>query len=125
MNHGKKMSNSDDNAIRIREITERYNPNIVRLYIFSEHYRQTMHFSESKLRKLEKLDKKISKIVSASRIAGPLSSNDKNEYAPRKQFLSYIENDFDTANALRVLTDLIESGYASAIFLEILQNLGL
>jgi cysteinyl-tRNA synthetase len=125
MNHGKKMSNSDDNAIRIREITERYNPNIVRLYIFSEHYRQTMHFSESKLRKLEKLDKKISKIVSASRIAGPLSSSDKNEYAPRKQFLSYIENDFDTANALRILTDLTKSGYASAIFLEILQILGL
>ena len=125
LNRGEKMSNSLDNVIQIRKILQRYNPNIVRLYMLSEHYRKPMLFSESRLRIFEKLDKKISKIVSAATIAEPISSEGNKSSEFMKNFVSYIENDFDTVNALRVLTDMAEIANTSASFLEILQILGL
>jgi cysteinyl-tRNA synthetase len=125
MNHGKKMSNSLDNAIRIRKTLQHYNSNIVRMYMLSEHYRKPMLFSESRLRAFEKLDKKISKIVSAAMIAEPISSGRNKSFELMKNFVSYIENDFDTVNALQVLTDMAEVANASASFLEILRILGL
>jgi cysteinyl-tRNA synthetase len=125
LNHGEKMSNSLDNAIQVRKILQRYNPNIVRLYMLSEHYRKPMLFSESGLRTFEKLDKKISKIVSAATIAEPTSSGWNKSFEFMKNFMGYIENDFDTVNALQVLTDMAEIANPSASFLEILQILGL
>jgi cysteinyl-tRNA synthetase len=125
MNHGKKMSNSLDNVIPIRKTLQRYNSNIVRMYMLSEHYRKPILFSESRLRAFEKLDKKISKIVSAAMIAEPVSNGGNKSFELMKNFVSYIENDFDTVNALQVLTDMAEVANASASFLEILHILGL
>jgi cysteinyl-tRNA synthetase len=119
------MSNSLDNAIQIRKILQRYNSNIVRLYMLSEHYRKPMLFSGSRLLTFEKLDKKISKIVSAATIAEPINSEGNKSSEFMKNFVSYIENDFDTVNALRVLSHMAEIANASASFLEILQILGL
>ena len=123
-NKGSKMSNSLGNAIRIRRILRRYNPNIIRLYFLSEHYRRPMDFSESTLGRLEKLDKKISKAISLIRVAG-VSGKDREDFAIMKHFIRYIENDFDTVGILTLLTDRIGKGHASAKFLEILQILGL
>jgi cysteinyl-tRNA synthetase len=125
MNHGKKMSNSLDNAIQIRKTLQHYSSNIVRMYMLSEHYRKPMLFSEPRLRAFEKLDKKISKVVSAAMIAEPISSGGNKSFELMKKFVSYIENDFDTVNALQVLTDMAEVENTSASFLEILRILGL
>lgn len=122
---GKKMSNSLNNVIPIRTILHRYNSNILRLYFFSEHYRKPMHFSESILRKLEKLDKKIARTMSTVKIIGPISGNTDEDLALRKKFLTHIENDFDTVSALHVLTNTVENGNPSASFLEMLKILGL
>jgi cysteinyl-tRNA synthetase len=124
MNRGEKMSNSLDNAIQIRKILQHYNPNVIRLYMLSEHYRKPMLFSESRLRTFEKLDKKISKIVSAATIAEPIGSGGNKSFE-LKNFVRYIENDFDTVNALRLLTDMAEITDASTSFLEIVKILGL
>lgn len=125
MNHGKKMSNSLNNAIQIRKTLQRYNPNVIRLYMLSEHYRKPMLFSESRLRTFEKLDKRISKVVSAATIAETTSSGGNKSFEHMKNFVSYIENNFDTVNALRVLTDMAEIANVSASFLEILKIIGL
>jgi cysteinyl-tRNA synthetase len=116
------MSNSLGNAIQIRRILRRYNPNIIRLYFLSEHYRRPMDFSESTLGRLEKLDKKISKAISLIRVAG---GKDSEDFAIMKPLTRYIENDFDTVGILTLLTDRIGKGNASAKFLEITQILGL
>jgi cysteinyl-tRNA synthetase len=93
--------------------------------MLSEHYRKPMLFSESRLRTFKRLDKKISKIVSAITIAEPTSGGWNKSFEFMKNFMGYIENDFDTVNALRVLTDMAEIANPSASFLEILQILGL
>jgi cysteinyl-tRNA synthetase len=121
---GSKMSNSLGNAIQIRRILRRYNPNIIRLYFLSEHYRRPMDFSESALGRLEKLDKKISKVVSVIRVAGVFGKGDE-DFANVKTLTRYVENDFDTAGILTLLTDIVENGNASTKFLEMLQILGL
>ena len=123
-NKGSKMSNSLGNAIQIRRILRRYNPNIIRLYFLSEHYRRPMDFSESTLGRLEKLDEKISKAISLIRVAG-VSGKDCEDFAIMKPLTRYIENDFDTVGILTLLTDRIGKGNASAKLLEILQILGL
>jgi cysteinyl-tRNA synthetase len=121
-NRGKKMSNSLNNAIQLRKTLQCYGPNIIRLYMYSEHYRKPVDFSESRLQRLEKLNEKISRIVSNTRLAGSsMKSSGKKEHASLKRFLNYIEDDFDTV----ILSEMAENGNASASLLEILEVLGL
>ena len=122
---GKKMSNSLNNAIPIRTILHRYDSNILRLYFFSEPYRTPMHYSESTIRNIEKLNKKIARTMSTVKITGHIRDNTSEDLAFRKKFLTPIENDFDTASALHVLINAAENENPSASFLEMLQILGL
>jgi cysteinyl-tRNA synthetase len=122
---GKKMSNSLNNAIPIRTILHRYDSNILRLYFFSEPYRSPMHFFESKLRNIEKLNKKIARTMSTVKITGNIPGTSGEDLAMKKKFLTHIENDFDTPSALNVLTNIAENEKPSASFMEMLQILGL
>jgi cysteinyl-tRNA synthetase len=122
---GKKMSNSLNNAIPIRTILHRYDSNILRLYFFSEPYRSPMHFFESKLRNIEKLNKKIARTMSTVKITGNIPGTSGEDLAIKKKFLTHIENDFDTPSALNVLTNIAENEKPSASFMEMLQILGL
>ena len=56
---GKKMSKSLDNAVRIRDLLRKYNSNVLRLYLFSKHYRESFEFSISDLEKFEGIDESI------------------------------------------------------------------
>jgi cysteinyl-tRNA synthetase len=122
---GKKMSNSLNNAIPIRTILHRYDSNILRLYFFSEPYRSPMHFFESKLRNIEKLNKKIARTMSTVKITGNIPGTSGEDLAIKKKFLTHIENDFDTPSALNVLINIAENEKPSASFMEMLQILGL
>ena len=122
---GKKMSNSLSNAVPIRTILHRYDSNILRLYFFSEPYRSPMHFSESTLKNIEKLNMKIARTMSTVNITGNIRSNTGEDLALKKKFLAHIENDFDTPSALHVLINTAENEKPSASFLEMLQILGL
>jgi cysteinyl-tRNA synthetase len=124
MNKGSKMSNSLGNAIQIRRIHRRYGRNILRLYFLSEHYRKTLHFSESAIKKMETLDNKISRAVAIARTNGIVSIANKDSPLIKK-FKRHLENDFDTVGILRLLGDIIENGKPTAEFLEILRIVGL
>jgi cysteinyl-tRNA synthetase len=124
MSEGSKMSNSLGNAIPIRKILRRYNRNVIRLYFLSEHYRKAVHFSTSAIERLEKLDRRISEIVSVVRTTGDIAKCDEDPVT-MKTFRGYVENDFDTIGILKMLTKIADDGRPSAKFLEILQILGL
>jgi cysteinyl-tRNA synthetase len=96
---GRKMSNSIGNTIKIRDILKRYNSNTLRLYFFSQHYREPIIFSESKLNKFEIIDKTISNAIDNVLACEESSNNSK----LLTKFIRYIEDDFDTPRALDLL----------------------
>jgi cysteinyl-tRNA synthetase len=102
---GKKMSNSEGNAIRIRDVLKRYNSNTLRLYFFSQHYREPLAFSQSKLHKFEIIDKTISNTM-----ANVLSRRESNNGSKLlAKFIQYIEDDFNTPSSLSLLIDTARS----------------
>ncbi|MFZ0183429.1 MAG: class I tRNA ligase family protein [Nitrosotalea sp.] len=46
---GEKMSKSLGNVVWVKDLIKKYDQNIIRLYIFSKHYRDDMDFSEKEL----------------------------------------------------------------------------
>ena len=97
--NGSKMSNSAGNTIKIRDLLKRYNPNTLRLYLFSQHYRESLTFSKSKLNKFEIIDKTIGNAIANVLAYRELNNNSK----LLTKFIRYIEDDFDTPRALDVL----------------------
>jgi cysteinyl-tRNA synthetase len=98
---GKKMSKSFGNIIRIRDMMRKYNSNIIRLYLFSKHYRQPFTFSQSELDKFYSTDETI-----ASVLAGDVST----KIPARKtkltdEFTSHIEDDVNTPAALELMIE--------------------
>jgi cysteinyl-tRNA synthetase len=102
---GRKMSNSVGNTIKIRDLLKRYNSNTLRLYLFSQHYRESLIFSRSKLNKFEIIDRTISKAID-NVLTHKESSNNHELLA---KFNRYIEDDFDTPRALNLLIDTARS----------------
>ena len=102
---GNKMSNSEGNSIRIRDVLKRYNSNTLRLYFLSQHYREPLAFSQSKLHKFENIDKTISNTM--ANVFSRRESNDGSKLLSK--FVQYIEDDFNTPAALQLLTDTARS----------------
>jgi cysteinyl-tRNA synthetase len=102
---GRKMSNSIGNTIKIRDLLKRYNSNTLRLYLFSQHYRESLIFSSYKLNKFEIIDRTISKAID-NVLTHKESSNNPELLA---KFIRYIEDDFDTPRALNLLIDTARS----------------
>jgi cysteinyl-tRNA synthetase len=100
---GKKMSNSVGNTIKIRDMLKRYNSNTLRLYFFSQHYRESIIFSKSKLNKFEIIDKTLSNTIDTVLAYEESSNNSK----LLSKFIRYIEDDFDTPRALDLLLDTV------------------
>jgi cysteinyl-tRNA synthetase len=121
---GKKMSNSLGNTFTIREALEQYNYNILRLYIFSEHYRSPLKFSQSRLNEFEILDRRIAAMMAANNIAESKLYSRVESKIMRK-FRIFIEDDFDTVNALRILNSIVEDGNAFADVRKMINILGL
>jgi cysteinyl-tRNA synthetase len=100
---GKKMSNSVGNTIKIRDMLKRYNSNTLRLYFFSQHYRESIIFSKSKLNKFEIIDKTLNNTIDTVLAYEESSNNSK----LLSKFIRYIEDDFDTPRALDLLLDTV------------------
>jgi cysteinyl-tRNA synthetase len=100
---GKKMSNSVGNTIKIRDMLKRYNSNTLRLYFFSQHYRESIIFSKSKLNKFEIIDKTLNNTIDTVLAYEESSNNSK----LLSKFIRYIEDDFDTPRALNLLLDTV------------------
>ena len=98
--NGKKMSKSFGNIIRIRDLIRKYNSNIIRLYLFSKHYRQSIMFSQSELDKLYSTDETI-----ASALWGNVGTKVLHRSRLTNEFTSYIENDVNTPAALELMIE--------------------
>jgi len=111
-----KMSKSLNNFLTIREVLEKYPPEVVRLFIFSTHYRNPLDFSDAALLDAETgLDRMYDCLA---RIAGCREENrgkpvatakDREKIESLQQRFQYaMDNDFNTAQGLGLLFDAIK-----------------
>lgn len=114
---GEKMSKSKGNFFLLREILEDYEGKVVRFFMLSSHYRKPIDFSEielnmaksainrienSMLAMLEKLDTETSNEGSdGSELKAVLESS-------KVRFVEAMDEDFNTAQAIGVLFELIK-----------------
>ncbi len=102
--HKQKMSKSLGNFVTIRDFLERYDAEVLRLFVISSHYRSPIEYS------LEQIDlsiKALERLYHALRgftAQDPISSEQAAHYKAR--FQDAMADDFNTPEALAVLFDL-------------------
>ena len=95
---GEKMSKSLGNVVWVKDLIKKYDSNLIRLYVFSKHYRDDMNFSENDiLAKKPLLD--LIKIVK-SRVSDTTHDDISNLIT---SFIQSLCNDLDTPKALEIL----------------------
>jgi len=97
-----KMSKSLGNFFTVREILQRYQPEEVRYFILSSHYRSPLNYSDDNLDKARgALQRLYTTLRDAGMDGGAAVDSD---YAAR--FQAAMDDDFNTPEALAVLFDL-------------------
>jgi cysteinyl-tRNA synthetase len=111
-----KMSKSLGNFLTIREVLARHHQEVLRLFVFSTHYRNPLDYSEAALRDsaagLERLYSCVAAVEELSAAAGPepvLTEAEKARLATMtERFREVMDNDFNTAQALGVLFESVK-----------------
>ncbi|MDD5269119.1 MAG: cysteine--tRNA ligase [Methylococcales bacterium] len=96
-----KMSKSLGNFFTVREVLKRYNPEIIRFFILSSHYRSPLNYSDEQL---NDADAGLDRLYTALRGEMILDAPVSVEYEIR--FKQAMDDDFNTPVALSVLFDL-------------------
>ena len=108
-----KMSKSLGNFFLLREILEKFDPQTVRFYLLSVHYRSPLDFDDEKLKVaqkgLERLRNAAQALAEKLPNAAEGSDEDFEQKAARARadFESAMDDDFNTALAQGVLFDLV------------------
>ncbi|MBB5175006.1 cysteine--tRNA ligase [Texcoconibacillus texcoconensis] len=112
-----KMSKSVGNFILVHDIIQQFDPEIVRFFIVNAHYRSPINFSDEQLSSaqnaLERIRTTYNNLVHRLNETANLASdvdeweNKIEDY--RRQFVKEMDDDFNSANAVAVLFDLVKS----------------
>lgn len=98
---GEKMSKSLGNFFTIRDVLEKYHPEVVRYLLVASHYRSPINYSEDNLKEakgaLERFYRALKGIPDVAAAGG-------DEYAER--FAAAMDDDFNTPEACAVLFDM-------------------
>jgi cysteinyl-tRNA synthetase len=96
-----KMSKSLGNFFTVREVLERYPPEVVRFFIVSSHYRGPLNYSDENL---DHARASLTRLYTALR--GLPRSEAPVDPSYQTRFDGAMDDDFNTAEALAVLFDL-------------------
>lgn len=116
---GEKMAKSTGNYVTIRDALEKYNPNLLRLYLLSTRYRRNMLFEVEAMVRLEGTLKSIEKLW---RRCVKLSSKDEKGEMSQKiktliqRFTESMNLDFNTPAAIKALYEAAEHINAATQF---------
>lgn len=112
----RKMSKSLNNFFTAREILEKYDTEVVRLFMISGHYRTQINFT---MEVLDAAKASLERMYNALNILNGYLKNEKQEITPEEevlkaQLLSYkdrfidkMDDDFNTADGISVIFELI------------------
>ena len=104
---GQKMAKSLGNFVTVRDALEKHSPKVLRFFYISGHYRSPIDFSDDLLEQaknsLERLNGFARKVK---------NSHDKDDEKliekTRKDFFTFMDDDFDTPKALAVIFDFVK-----------------
>ncbi len=98
-----KMSKSLGNIISLPEALDSYDPQALRLFFLSSHYRSPLFYSEESVRSQERAIQRLRQAVSVPSEDGP--QLDASGY--RERFIEAMDDDLNTPRALAALFDLV------------------
>ncbi|WP_159714263.1 cysteine--tRNA ligase [Blochmannia endosymbiont of Camponotus nipponensis] len=101
LNH-EKMSKSLNNFVTIRDILKYYDPETVRYFLMSAHYRSQLKYNDDNLKKAHA---SLKRLYVALRDTNPTVKPNGGEYFISK-FISKMNDDFNTPEAYSVLFDM-------------------
>ncbi|MFQ6087290.1 MAG: cysteine--tRNA ligase [Candidatus Methanofastidiosia archaeon] len=106
---GEKMSKSLGNYIEIRDLLERWDPQIFRYFLISTHYRKSIDFSEENLLEAQKALERIRNTYLNVKIALKFAKDKKKFDVEgfREEFINAMKDDFNTPKALATLFELV------------------
>jgi cysteinyl-tRNA synthetase len=112
---GEKMSKSLGNFFTIRDVLEKYHPEVVRYLIVSSHYRSSINYSEENLIEAKAgLDRFYQTLRNYADVSAcELSEMDSSDYY--RQFVESMNDDFNTRIALSVMYDLVKAINTAAL----------
>jgi len=123
-----KMSKSLGNFFLVKDILERYSPEVLRLFILSTHYRSPLDFSDQRLDEAQKNLQRLSIAAETSKRALEHPKVDERETAEageliaaadeaRKEFEDAMDDDFNTALAITALFSMAKvlNSYGNAV----------
>ena len=96
-----KMSKSLGNFFTVREILAQYKPEVVRYFVLGSHYRSPLNYSD---KQLDMARAALDAYYTCLRDLEPASNAIATDFSSR--FYAAMDDDFNTANALAVLSDL-------------------
>ncbi len=112
--NGQKMSKSLGNYITLKEIYEKYNPDVLRLLVLSVHYRSPLDFSWDKLEETKKAYERLKNAIKEYEILEKLPENPDFEETlyektakTQQEFYRAMSNDFNTPEALAAIYSLV------------------
>ncbi|WP_394239300.1 cysteine--tRNA ligase [Niallia oryzisoli] len=109
-----KMSKSLGNFVLVHDIIKRHNPQVLRLFMLSVHYRHPINYSDELLdntrNALERIKTSYQNLSHRKEASTNLTDNDnawiEDMNGLREQFIQQMDDDFNTANAISVLFEL-------------------
>ncbi len=96
-----KMSKSLGNFFTVREVLKQYQPEIIRFFILSSHYRSPLNYSDEQLN-----DARLALMRLYTALRGCNGKNADIDEAYKARFEAAMDDDFNTPVALSVLFDL-------------------
>lgn len=138
----KKMSKSLGNFFTIRDILEKYKPEVVRFFLLSAHYRSPVNFSDALMQQAKSALERVYTCIDSikfsleSSVERDLNENEhelKNALSAAKvRFSDAMDDDLNTADAISAVFDIVsasnkallkEGGNAKSILLETLDTI--
>lgn len=103
---GEKMSKSLGVLVTISEVLESYSPDALRLFVLSSHYRSPLSFSDDGLQAAEKGMERLRQAAGSSAKDGKGDAPPLDPEPFRQRFITAMDSDFNTAQAIASLFDL-------------------
>lgn len=108
-----KMSKSLGNFIRVKDVLERHEPQVVRFFMLSGHYRSPLNYSEALLAQARNGYRRLQTTVSNLQYRQQTAADGETADPIRRQmehwrekFAEMMADDFNTANAISVLFEM-------------------
>ena len=97
-----KMGKSLGNFKTIRDLLKEYNPEIIRYFVISNHYRKPLDFSDDKLKTAKNSYERLKNLIFE------IKDDKKTNNSYLQKFEKEMDDDFNTPNGLQVLWKLIK-----------------